>query len=672
MATTPLTQLKGVGDALAAKFKKLGVTTVEELVEYVPFRFDDYSQVIRVSQIRPGPVTIKVTFSAVKSRYSKRGLHLTEATASDESGSVKVVWFNQPYRAKALKPDEEYFVSGEFAQNYKFMAIANPACELVSQFPVNTARLVPVYRLTKGLGATQVRKTMKSALQSRDIPETLPAWLIEDEHLMSRADALYQVHFPDSIENLSHAKHRLGFEEVFQLSLASELNKQAFAREHSQQIPFNEAVVKEFVANLPFKLTADQRKVAWQIYQDMQQGAPMNRLVEGDVGSGKTVVAAMAAIGAISAGFQVAFMAPTELLANQHFSSLKQLLGDDTSVELLSGSVSVKERKEVLSKLKSGATKLVVGTHALFQDAVEMQRLGLVIVDEQHRFGVEQRKKLQSKADMMPHTLHLTATPTPRSLALTLYGEMDVSIIHSLPEGRKPIDTHVEKPENRQKIYHAVAESVKQGRQAFVVCPQITTEEASRLSVEHVHAELQKKWLKDCRLGLLHGRLPSEEKEVIMQSFVNGDIDVLVSTTVIEVGVDVPNATMMIIEAADSFGLAQLHQLRGRVGRGEHASTCILVTTDNDTSSQRLRYLETERDGFKLAEYDMELRGPGAIYGTMQHGALDLRIAKITDTKLIASARNAAQAFVSREENLLQYSQLAARVAELRTVTNLN
>ncbi len=667
--------VKGVGDIVATKLHKLRIDTVQDLVDYVPRRYDDYSKVIRVSQIRPGPVSLQVKISAVKSRYSRKGLHMTEATASDESGSVKLVWFNQPYRANSIKLDVEYFVSGEFASNYRFFAITNPACELVSNFPVNVARLVPQYKLTKGLGPAQMRKIMKNAITAFKPAETLPEWLIEQEDLMPKSEALKEMHFPENLDALDEAKRRIGFEEVFELTLASELNKESYKNEHSLQIPFNEKIIKKFVEALPFKLTNDQRKVAWQVFQDMSSGAPTNRLIEGDVGSGKTVVAVLAAIGAMNSGFQVAFMAPTELLANQHAQSLHGLLksvGFQEKLLLLTGSMNKSQKENAYNSIKSGESQLIVGTHALFQDKVKFEKLGLIIVDEQHRFGVEQRKQLQSKADEMPHVVSMTATPIPRSLALTLYGEMDVSIIEEMPLGRKPVETDIWIPENREKVYSEVARELDSGRQTFVVCPQIEEDEAGRLSVKKIYDQLSKKWLKNYKLGLLHGKMKSEEKEEIMQKFVSGDIQVLVATTVIEVGVNVPNASVMVIEGADKFGLAQLHQLRGRVGRGSDKSYCYLILEENGEPSKRLKLLEQENNGFKLAEYDLELRGPGAIYGTMQHGELDLRVAKLTDVKLIESARLAAKQFISSGDNLVKYPQLKERVDRLRTITNLN
>ncbi len=671
----PIGTVKGVGDFLSSKFATLGINTVQELIENVPRRYDDFSQIITVSQIRPGQVSLKVQIGSVKARYSKNGIHITEAMATDSTGGVKLIWFNQMYRSKSIQQDKEYFVSGEFGQNYKYFAITNPACELVSSFPINTARMVPIYKLTKGLGVTQIRKVIKNVLQNYKIPETLPDWLVGSRELISKSKAINEMHFPSSDQSLEQAKRRLGFEEVFELTLASELNKQLNKKNKSQIIPFDEGLIKTFVSKLPFKLTNAQRKAAWQIFQDMESGVPMNRLVEGDVGSGKTVVAVMAAIGVMNKGSQVAIMAPTEILATQHAESVSKILKSinlDNEVLLLTGSMSTAQKENAVSAIVEGKSRLIVGTHAIFQKTVFFKDLALVIIDEQHRFGVEQRKLLQSKAKHLPHVLSMTATPIPRSLALTLYGEMETTIIDELPAGRKTIETTISIAENRPKIYEFVASQLDSGRQAFVVCPQIEETEKSRLSVKKIHTELSKKYLSKYRVGLLHGRMKSEEKDQIMKDFINHKIDVLVSTTVIEVGVDVPNANIIVIEGADSFGLAQLHQLRGRVGRGSHESYCKLVLSDNSEPSSRLKLLEYENNGFKLADYDLEQRGPGAIYGTMQHGALDLRVAKLSDIKLINLAKEAAKEFIKRKENLLEYSELKVRVDRLRTITNLN
>lgn len=672
-----LTDVKGVGEALAKKLAVLGLTTTADLIDYYPRRYEDYSVVTPISELAPGAVTIQAVIKEAKGRYVRRGMHITEAVASDDSDSTRIVWFNQPYRAAALKKNQPYFISGVYELSHQRFAIMNPSAELVSDFPVNTARIVPVYRETKGLSSHQIRKILKQLLpQIRSLPETLPEWLITSEKLLSRAEAVEAMHFPASSEQLKDAKRRLGFEEVFGLSLASLLNKQEIAGEKSITITFNEKLAQDFVANLPFKLTDAQRKVAWQIFLDMQTTQPMNRLVEGDVGSGKTVVAAMAALMVVTGGHQVAFMAPTELLARQHAHTIYNLfkpLGRHDEVSLLVGGMTAAQKAKAHRAIEDGRARFIIGTHALIQEKVDMRQLGLVIVDEQHRFGVEQRQKLQAKAGHAVHTLNLTATPIPRSLALTLYGELDVSILDQKPVGRQPIITKICSPNSRQQLYADIKSELDSGRQMFVVCPLIA--ESSVLdasSAEKIYEVFSKKDFKEYRVGLLHGKMKAEAKNEMMRQFVDRKLDILVSTTVIEVGVDVPNATVMLIEAAERFGLAQIHQLRGRVGRSDAQGYCYLMMSDSSAPSRRLRALESSNDGFRLAELDLEIRGPGAIYGQMQHGQLDLRVANLSDTKLISSARAAAQQLIDQKENLIKYPDLAKRVQGLRAVTNLN
>jgi ATP-dependent DNA helicase RecG len=454
------------------------------------------------------------------------------------------------------------------------------------------------------------------------------------------------------------------------------MNKREIAGEQAPAVPFHEKVAKDFVGHLPFQLTNAQRKVVWQIYKDIEKTQPMNRLIEGDVGSGKTVVAAMAAMMVLNQGHQVALMAPTEILARQHANTIQNLLrplGYGDKVGLLVGSMSPAQKKQAHAAVKSGALQFIVGTHALIQDKVDLKNLELIIIDEQHRFGVEQRKTLMAKAGHMPHVLNLTATPIPRSLALTLYGELDVSILDEKPAGRQEIITEIASPNSRKQLYAKLDKQIEEGRQLFVVCPLVTESELLQASsAEQTYDTLRKGAFKHRRVGLLHGQMKSDAKQAVMQQFVDHQLDVLVATTVIEVGVDVPNASVMLVENADRFGLSQLHQLRGRIGRGAHQSYCYLMMSDSSAPTRRLRAMERINDGFKLAELDLEMRGPGAIYGTMQHGALDLRIANLSDIKLITAARNSANDFLERDEKLLQYKELNKHITRLRAVTNLN
>jgi len=675
--SAPITELKGVGNELAKKLAILGIHTINDLVDYYPRRYQDYSNITEIARLRPGPVTIQAKVSQVTGRYVRRGLHITQAMASDSTASVRLIWFNQPYRAGAIKAGVDYFVAGEYQLGRGRFAIMNPSVELVSDFPINTARIIPIYRETKGLKSNQIRNLVREAImQAKDLPERLPDWLLKQQVLIVYARAVTEMHFPSGNKALQTAKKRLGFEEIFQLTLAALLNKQELTSDKSLAIPFKEKLAKDFVSKLPFKLTDAQRKVVWRIYQDMSKTQPMNRLVEGDVGSGKTVVAAMAGLMAMEQGFQVAFMAPTEILARQHADTLFNLLssvGYGDQVGLLIGALNPAQKAQAHSKIKSGEIKLIVGTHALISEKVDIKKLGLVIIDEQHRFGVAQRKKLQAKAGHMPHVLHMTATPIPRSLALTLYGELDISVLDQLPPGRQVIKTKICSPNSRTQLYKEIDKELAAGRQMFVVCPLITDSELSEgLSVEEVYEKLAMHDFKHRKVAMLHGQMKSAEKDKIMRDFFAKKFDILVSTTVIEVGVDVPNATIMLIEGAERFGLAQIHQLRGRVGRGANQSYCFLMLSDSKAPSQRIRALETMSDGFKLAELDLNLRGPGAIYGTMQHGALDLRVAELSDTKLIAAARGAAQDFIDKKENLKKYPHLNAKVTALRAITNLN
>ncbi len=674
---SPLVELKGVGEAQAQKFAILGVKTVGDLIDYYPRRYEDYSVVTPINQLKPDAVTIEAVIKHAKGRYVRRGMHITEAIASDDTGSVRLIWFNQPYRAAALKQGQKYFVSGQFELSHQRFSIMNPSVERVSDLPVNAGRILAVYRETKGLTSRQIRSAIHEARGViESLPETLPAWIIKDQKLISRSAALIGIHTPTATEELAEVRRRLGFEEVFQLSLASLLNKRENQSEKALSIGFSEKLAKDFVGHLPFKLTNAQRRTIWQIYQDLQQEHPMNRLLEGDVGSGKTVVATMAAIMALEQGWQSALMAPTELLARQHADTIHDLLkplGMESQVVLLVGSLSAAQKTKARQAIADGKAGFIIGTQALIQEQVDMHKLALIIIDEQHRFGVEQRKTLMSKAGHMPHVLSMTATPIPRSLALTLYGELDISILDEKPVGRLPIITEVISPNSRAQLYESIDLELAKGKQMFVVCPLITDSTVLEAnSAEKVYDQLSKKDFKHRRVGLLHGKLKPADKQAIMEQFVKHELDILVSTTVIEVGVDVPNANIMLIESTERFGLAQLHQLRGRVGRSGDQGRCYLLLSDSQAPTRRMRALASSNDGFKLAELDLEIRGPGAIYGTSQHGDLDLRIAKLTDTRLIAAARNSAQKLLDQEDNLLQYKHLMQNVNRLRAVTNLN
>lgn len=673
--STSLEKIKGVGDKTGTQFSAAGLNTVGDLITFLPRAYEDYSHVTRIADIKPGKVTVKAKCEKVETRPVRRGMRVTTATLSDETGKIQAVWFNQPYRAAQLAKGDWFFYSGEFEFSYNRYQLTNPSAEKASDIPAVSDKVVPIYRAVAGLKTALVRKIIAELRPLITmVPETLPDSIVKSEKLLSYSDALLGMHFPDTHENADQARERLAFEELFQLLLASQYNKQENAKLKGWGISFNQSVVKEFVAKLPFALTNAQRIASWDILQDFESQTPMNRLLQGDVGSGKTVVAGLAARQAAHEGFQTALMAPTEILASQHAATLDTLLSPfGVRVGLLTGSVKGKARAALYTAIENGDVDVVVGTHALIQTSVKFHKLGFVVIDEQHRFGVAQRQELLKKSEKMPHLLAMTATPIPRSLALTVYGELDISVLNEKPANRKPIITKIWSPNSRAQLYSLIDDEIKKGRQAYVICNLIDNNPTNELkSVETEYKRLQNSVFKHRRIGLLHGRLAPADKEAVMTSFSKGDLDILVSTTVVEVGVDVPNATIMIIEDGDRFGLAQLHQLRGRVGRSEHQSYCYIVPSDSKKPSQRLKEIEKSNDGFYLAEVDLKLRGPGEVYGRSQHGALNLQVATLGDTELIARAQKAAQQFVKSQQNLLNYEQLARQVETYQRLTTLN
>ena len=674
--TQPLENVKGVGAKTAEQFELAGLRTVGDLIHFYPYRYDDFSEIIKISNIRPGKVTLKVRVEDLHTRRVRRGMHITEASLVDASGKTAAVWFNQAYRADQLRKTKgEWFVSGEFGLQGRKYQLVNPSVEQVAGDHVNAARIVPIYPKLAGLKPHVVRKIL-TELKPLIVmqPEILPASIVKHEKLINYGQALMYLHFPENQAQITAAKARFSFSEMFSLVMASTMNKHANSQLKGWQIPFREADARRFVAELPFQLTDAQRLAMWQITQDFEKVHPMNRLLQGDVGSGKTVVAGMAASLAALQGFQTALMAPTEILAQQHAETLSKILQPlGVTVGLLTGSVKPKAKAELYKALKSGDVQLAVGTHALIQGKVEFHKLGFVVIDEQHRFGVAQRQQLLEKSAHMPHLLAMTATPIPRSLALTVYGELDVSVLNELPKGRLPIETSIVSPNSRAGMYQKVEAEIAAGRQVYVVCPLIDDSPGSeKRSVEAEYEKLQKTVFRHRRIGLLHGQLSSTDKQAIMQSLSTHKLDILVSTTVIEVGVDVPNASMMIIENADQFGLAQAHQLRGRVGRGEHKSYCYLVSTNSLKPTRRLQELARSQNGFYLAEVDLKLRGPGEMYGRAQHGQLNLQFAELGDSKLVARVQRAVQEFMRGDESLLEYKQLAHDVHTYQRLTTFN
>lgn len=673
--SAPLEIVKGVGPRTAVQLHAAGLKTIGDLIYFLPYRHEDFSSIQPIGSISPGKVSLRGKFSDIKTKRVRRGLHLTEAVLRDKSGAVAVVWFNQPYRSSQLEKATEWLVSGDFKLSGNKYQLQNPSVEAVDSDAVKAGNIVPVYHQIKGLKSQVVLKLIHELRPVITmLPETLPPDIVRSEKLISHADAMVNIHFPASGEMYARARERLAFEELFALLLAAQLNKQENAKLSSWSIPFDKEVARGFVDSLPFTLTSDQKLAAWEIIQGFESGQPMNRLLQGDVGSGKTVVAGLAALLAARQGYQTALMAPTELLAEQHARTLSELLASHRiPVALLTGSVKGGARRSLLEAVADGQIGIVVGTHALFQEAVRFHRLGFVVIDEQHRFGVAQRQRLLEKSEKMPHLLAMTATPIPRSLQLTVYGELDVSLIKERPKGRMPIKTKIISPNSREPMEQLIDKEIQSGRQVYVVCPLIDESPESELkSVEAELKRLRRGLLKKRKIELLHGKLSSEEKQRTMQRFLDRDIDVLVSTTVVEVGVDAPNATVMVIEGAERFGLAQLHQLRGRVGRSNYQSYCFLVPTGSQAPSQRLREMERSQDGFYLAERDLEIRGPGEIYGRAQSGELNLTIASLQDTTLLKRVKAAAERSMKSGFELVQYERLAKEVARYQRLTTLN
>ena len=673
---TPLSQFTPIGKTAAPYLKKLGLQTVEDLLFYFPRKYLDFSIVTPIGKLTPDTeTTASGRIEQISNRRSwRKKIMVTEAIISDDTGSVACTWFGQPYIGKMLKAGDEIMVSGKVSFGDYGVQFAGPAFEKKSNDPAHTGRLVPLYPLTGRLTQKQVRVLIKYALRNAGyLADFLPPEIKRTENLMPLNTALEQVHFPKDIKMLTLAQNRLKFDELFLIQLIHAKRKLNVAALFAPPVPFHEAEIKSFVQSLPFKLTDAQRKAAWQIIKDMEKPHPMNRLLEGDVGSGKTVVAAIALLNAALSGFQGALMAPTEILAKQHFETIsKILLPMGISVALLThnwqkANAEEVDSKIIIAKIKKNEIKIIIGTHALIQEKIQFHNLALAVIDEQHRFGVKQRQKLRAKggAKLNPHLLSMTATPIPRTLYLSLYGDLDLSVLDELPKGRQEIIDRIVAPNERPQILAAIDLEVEKGRQVFVLCPLI--DESDKLGAKAATAEyekLRRTVFAHRRIGLLHGRLEPEEKEKAMNDFAQGKIYILVSTTVVEVGVDIPNASVMMIENAERFGLAQIWQLRGRVGRGSHQSYCYLFPeTDSAESMRRLHAILTSKNGFDLAEKDLELRGPGEVYGTTQSGFVnDLRIATLLDWKIIEQAKIAAFALIQKDPSLAKYPLLSQKV----------
>lgn len=682
--TDSVETLKGIGPKTAEILKKVGIKTVRDFFYNLPRDYENFQAATSISEVKPGKVVVKGKIENLASRRARRrNLSIVEGTIKDDTGSIRVVWFNQTYRLRQFTPDKEYLFSGTFELKNGRFQLTSPSSALYSDVDLKSG-LSPIYVAHGGLKTADFRRFLNSARDKfAEIPDLLP---FVDPGV--RRESLFRAHFPDSNESIKKAREYLAYEELFELILAAKMNRLENEKLKSTPIHFDVQKIRDFVGSLPFKLTNAQRRATWEIFQDMEKGQPMNRLLQGDVGSGKTMVAALAAYEAFASGEQVALLAPTAILATQHFEGISKLLSKfGVKTALLTG--ATKKKTELKKQIRSGEINVVIGTHALLTDDTEFLNLGLVIIDEQHRFGVEQRQKLALKSPkgLAPHLLSMTATPIPRSLQLTVFGDLDVSILDELPKGRQPITTKImPEVEISDELYPRILDRVKAGEQVYWICKAIDdganarstgslsagTSSAADITSVKSRTKRLKEIFPKLKIEFLHGKMKPAEKDEIMEKFSGGKIDILVSTTVVEVGVDVPNATVIVIENAEGYGLAQLHQLRGRVGRGTAKSDCFLLTSGDTTPSRRLRELEKSSDGFYLAEVDLKLRGPGEIYGALQHGALDLRIASLSDTKLIARARKDADIFLSLGDKMLQYEELMMGISKYQQLTTLN
>ncbi|MBT4277312.1 ATP-dependent DNA helicase RecG [Candidatus Falkowbacteria bacterium] len=679
-------EVSPIAKRLSARLKKMGIITILDLLNYFPFRYDDFSKLKKIKDLIPGDIiTIKGRVDLIETRRSpvQRRI-LTEAVISDESGTIKVVWFNQPFLIKNIRQGENIYLSGKVEASYKTLQMTSPEYEKVKKITSTAGRFAPVYPLVAGVTNKHLRFFISSILSLR---KNIKDWLSSESkqrlNFLDLQEALKQIHFPDNKEMLIKAQTRLKFNELFLIQLQSQIIKKKLKDSSSSKITFEEEKIKKFVQSLPFKLTNDQRKSSWAILLDMQKDYPMNRLLEGDVGSGKTIVSVIAMLNVAYNKQQSAYMAPTEILAKQQFNSLCKLYKNEkvkiglltrTEQKMCSMDENIK-KKDFLNKISAGEIDIIVGTHALIQKSIEFKNLALVVIDEQHRFGVEQRKELSEKSETqtIPHFLSMTATPIPRSLHLALFGDLDLSIIAEMPKGRKKIITKIIEPVERQETYNFILNQIKEGKQVFVICPLIN--ESDKLGVKSVTAEyekLDKKIFPKIKIAALHGKMKTEEKEEIMQDFLENKTKILVATSVVEVGVDIPNATVMMIEGSERFGLSQLHQFRGRVGRSEYQSYCFLF---NDSASEkveeRLQALVDSDDGFQIAKRDLELRGPGEVYGKSQSGFPEFKIASFFDHELIEKANSEASRVLSSDMDLENHPELKNKIEELKEAMHL-
>ena len=684
---SPVTSLRGVSTAYAKRLQRLGVTTINDLLYLFPRQYDDFSALKTISNLMYGEeVTVLGRVETTRSRIAKSGIVVTTSNIGDSTGVLQATWFNQPYLAKRLRPGLEIMLSGKVGEYLGRLVLESPVWEPLDKEMIHTGRIVPVYPLTGGVGAQWLRKLIKATLEYwvPRVVDSFPASLRQKANLVKLPTALRQIHFPDNHESLEKARRRLCFEEFFLIQLGVLRQRQNWQSQRGYALSINEALLQRLLDALPFELTNAQKRAIREIHGDLSTPRPMSRLLQGDVGSGKTVVALAAILTTISNGLQAAIMAPTEILAEQHYknftSILKMIVEHSESdlvadlsrirIELLTGSATSGEKERIRGALANGDVDIAVGTHALVQGSVKFKNLGLAIIDEQHRFGVLQRAALRGKEGDIraAHVLVMSATPIPRTLSLTLYGDLDITVIDEMPPHRKPVKTYWIPPLERERAYEFVRSQIKAGKQAFVICPLVEESDKieARAAVEE-HHRLQEMVFPSLKLGLLHGRMKSAEKRAMMDAFHHGEYNILVSTAVVEVGIDVQNATVMLVEGANRFGLAQLHQFRGRVGRGEDQAYCLLLA-DSPTpeGEQRIRLMEEIQDGFRLAEEDLKMRGPGEFFGTRQSGLPSLKIARLSDVRILEDARAHALELFERDPNFesIEHRLLAKKVAD--------